>query len=108
MPGNGLGFEYRENVVFHRQFAEDGRLLRQIAYTEVAGAQVHRNIGNVLIVDYHPACVGGNKTDDDVETGGFAGPVGAQKAYHFTLFQAEADTVDDPASAVTFPDLISR
>src|SRR3974390_3042884 len=105
MPGNGLGFQHGQNVVFHSQLAEDGRLLRQVANAKVSCPQVHGNIGNVLIVDYHPAGVSGNEADDDVETGGFAGSIGAQKADHFPLFQAEADTVDHSASAVTFSDL---
>ncbi len=108
MPRNRLRFQHRQDVVFDRQLAEDRRLLRQVADPEVPRPKVHRNIGDILVVDDYPAGVGGNEADNDVKAGGFSGAVGTQQADNFALFYVEADAVDDPASAVTFADLVRR
>ena len=61
-----------------------------------------------LLVDDYASRVSGNQPNHDVEAGGLTGSIWAQKSHHFALFYVEADAVDDPSSAVAFPDLISR
>src|SRR5215471_2438582 len=108
MPGNRLRFEHSQNVVFYGQLAEDRRLLRQVADAKVPRTEVHRYVRDLLIVDDDPAGVGGDEAYDDVKTGSLTGTVGAEEAYDLTLFNVQTDAVDDPTSAVTFSDLISR
>ena len=74
----------------------------------IARPQVHRNVGNVLAIDQHPAGVGRDQADNDVEAGGLAGAVRPQQPDHFTLLDMETDAVDYPSSAVAFADLVSR
>ena len=74
----------------------------------IARPQVHGHVGDVLPVDQHAPAIGGNQPHDDVKAGGFAGSVRPQQANNFTLFYMEIDIADDPTTAVTFADLISR
>ncbi len=74
----------------------------------IACPQVHRDVGDFLAIDEHPAGFGRDQADDHVEAGGFAGAVRPQKPNNFTLFYMETDVVDDPTTAVTFSDLLSR
>ena len=58
--------EYGEDVVFHREFAEYGVFLRQIAYA-VLGAFVHREMSYVHIVDEYLSAVGLHQPDYHVK-----------------------------------------
>src|SRR4051812_20413061 len=66
VPGDGLRFQNRQNVLFHGQLAEDRRLLRQVADVKVARPQVHGHIGDlrilVVVRDDDAAAIGWRKT----------------------------------------------
>jgi hypothetical protein len=65
-------------------------------------------VGDVLPIDQHSSGVGWNQSHDNVKAGGFPGAVWAQQANNFALFYMEIDIADDPTTAVTFADLLSR
>ncbi|MCY1418654.1 hypothetical protein D9M71_342180 [compost metagenome] len=61
---------------------------------------MHRQMGDILLVDAYHALVGADQTDDHVETGGLAGAVGAEQADDLAAVDAHADVADDLAAFV--------
>ena len=94
-------FENREQVLLHREAAEDRRLLRQIA-DPFARTDVHRIVGDVLAVENHPAGVGPGETDGHVEGGGFAGAVRPEQADDLAGSDFDVHAAHDGAAAVRF------
>ncbi len=92
LPGRPVeivaGLQDRHHVVLDRQLAEDGRLLRQIAQSQL-GAAVHRQEGDVLPVEVDPARIAINEPHDHVERGRFAGTVRPEQANHFAVGDLE-------------------
>ena len=68
------GLEDREDVVRHRELAEDRRLLRQVGDAEPR-APVHRQVGDLLLAEKDASPVGRTPPDDHVEGRGLAGAV---------------------------------
>ncbi len=101
---HGQRFENRQQVLFHRQLAEDAGLLRQIA-DAAARALVHRQVGDVLIVHQDAPGIGADQPDDHVERRGFPRAVRAQQAHHFALLHEHRDIVHDAAAAIGLGDL---
>src|SRR5204863_414726 len=87
------GLEDRHQVLLDRQLAEDRGLLRKVA-DALAGALVHRQVGDVLVVDEDASGIGADEADDHVEAGGLAGAVRAEQADHFALLDEEGNAVD--------------
>jgi hypothetical protein len=77
-----LQFQHRADVLFHRQAAEHGRVLRQVRKAH-ARALVDGHRGDDVAVDLDASGVRGHQADDHVETGGLAGAVGAEQADDF-------------------------
>ena len=48
-PGNGKNLQNRHDVLFNRQFTEDGRLLRQVS-DPLLRPQIHRTIRDIFVV----------------------------------------------------------
>ncbi|MNP56156.1 hypothetical protein D3C76_1508600 [compost metagenome] len=67
---------------------------------------MHRQVGDVLLVDAHHALVGADQPDDHVEAGGLAGAVRAEKADDLPAFDAHADITDDLAAFVTLGEVL--
>ena len=65
-------------VIGDRQFAEDRRLLGEIADTGARTA-VHRLVADVQVVDQYATLVCLNQADDHIEASGLAGTVGAKQ-----------------------------
>src|SRR5690625_7115338 len=61
---------------------------------------MHGQAGEVALLEQDAAAIGPDEADDDVETGGLAGPVRAQQADDLTAGHAEGDIDDDLASLV--------
>src|SRR5690606_19994599 len=95
----GAQFEDGEYVFRHAQAAEHRGFLRQVADSE-ACARVHRQGGDIAIVDLDGAVVGRDEADDHVERGGLARAVGAEQADDFALVEAEREVADDGAPAI--------
>ena len=75
------GLEDGHEVLADSQFPEDRGLLGEVAYP-AAGPLVHGQGGYILVVDGYRAAIGTDDADDHIETGGLAGPVGAQQSDH--------------------------
>jgi len=101
----GAGLEDGADVVRHRQLAEDRGFLRQVADAG-AGAAVHGQVGDVLLVDADHALVGADQADDHVEAGGLAGAVGAEQADDLPAVDAHADVADDLAALVALGEVL--
>jgi len=59
-----------------------------------------------LVISEDRAIVGGDQAGDHVETGGLAGPVGAQQARHFAAGEVQADALDHRASTERLADAV--
>src|SRR4029453_16629636 len=80
----GHRLENRENVLFHRHFAEDRLLLRQITHPE-PGPFVHRVIGYVVSRENNKAAVWPDETYDHVKGRRLAGAVFAPQTHDLAL-----------------------
>ena len=63
-------------------------------------APVHRQRGDVLVVDQHLARIGGDQPGDDVEAGGLAGAVRPQQAHGLAAMDVERDVAQHRAAAI--------
>jgi hypothetical protein len=84
-PGEFGHFQHGLNIVLNAQLAKYRGFLRQVANTH-AGTPVHGQPCYFLVVKEHPSFLGLYKAHHHIESGGFAGPIGTQQPYNFTLF----------------------
>ena len=73
------------DILFHGHFAENRGFLRQIADAE-PGALVNGQVAQLLSVQHHAACIGGNQADNHVKAGGLTRAVGTEQADDFAAF----------------------
>ena len=97
--------EHGADVVFNGHFAEYGFFLCEVSDSGL-GATVDGIFGDVEVVEEDSSFVGSDKTDGHVERGGFAGSVGAEKAYDFALFHVDGDMVGYGALSVFFYEVV--
>ena len=95
----GTGFQDREDIVPHRKPSEYRGFLRQVA-DPAPRTLVHREGGDILAIDDDGAAIRTNDTDDHVETGRLARPVGAEQSHHLAALYAQGDVLDDLPAAV--------
>src|SRR5690606_19767380 len=88
----------REDVVLDAQLAEYRGLLREIAEAE-AGPVVHRQVGEVAVIEQDSSAVAADQADQHVEGGRLAGAVRPEQADDLAAFQAKGNALDD------FPEL---
>ncbi|MDT4867008.1 hypothetical protein FQZ97_1018970 [compost metagenome] len=93
------GLEDGHDVVGHAELAENRGFLRQVT-DPCAGAAVHRQVADVVVVDQDAALVGLHQADDHVEAGGLARTVGAEQADDLPAVDAQADVTHDLAALV--------
>src|ERR1700728_12165 len=86
--------ENRQYVVFHRQLAEHGRLLRQITESELR-APVHRQRGQVRPVEVDTTRIARHQADDHVEGGGLARAGGAEQSHDLAAADLERQVAHD-------------
>ena len=91
---DGKCLKNREKIFLHGQALKDGPLLGQIPNSP-AGTTVHGHGGHILAGELGGARGGANQADQHVETGGFASPVGTQKAYDLSRPNTKIDPVND-------------
>ena len=95
------GFQDRHDVFFHGQAAEDAGFLGQIADAALSAA-MHGQMGDVCLIDIDPSGIRFHQAHDHVETGGLAGPVGAEQADDLAGFHVQGDIFDNPAALIAF------
>ncbi len=78
------------DILLDRQAAEDRSFLRQVADPQ-SRALVHRQLGDVVAVEFDGAAIGRNQSRDHVEHGGLACPVRAQQADRLAASDIDAD-----------------
>ena len=83
----------------HAHRAEYGGLLRQVAHT-LLGAAVHRQVGDLFVVQEDLSAVGFDQAGDHIERGGLSGAVRPEQAYDFALFDFDGDALDHGAFSV--------
>src|SRR5581483_4993272 len=106
MPGDGLRFQDRQDVLLDRQLAKNRGFLRQVADAKVTRPQVHGRVGNVLIIEQDAARIRRRQPHYHVKAGGFAGSVWAQQTYDLPLLHAETHTVHNPTPTVGLADFL--
>ena len=95
----GQRLQDRHDVLVHRQLAEYGRLLRQVADAQ-ACPLVHRHIGDVRFVNEDAPRIRADQADDHVERSGLARAVGAEQADHTSPLHGEGEIADDLPTSV--------
>jgi len=67
---------------------------------------VHRQVGDVVLIDQHAALVGIHQADDHVKAGGLAGAVGAEQADDLPAFNGQADIAHDLPALVALGQML--
>ena len=93
-------FHHAQQILLHRELAEDARFLGQVAHAAFLGAAIHGPVGDVLAGEHDRAGVGLDHAAGHAEGGRLAGAVGAQQADDLARIDFEIDAVDDAAAAV--------
>src|SRR5271167_724325 len=106
MPGDGLRFENRQDVLLDRELAKHRSLLREVADAVLPCPQIHRDVSNVVVVDQDSTRVRGDEANDGVEGCSLAGTVRSKQTNDFALLDAQADPVYNAAAAIRFADFI--
>src|SRR5690606_12154866 len=97
--------EYRPDIPFDGEAAEDRRLLRQIADAEACPA-IHRQIRDVVAVQADSAVVCRDQAGDDVEAGRLAGAVRPEEADDLTAIDRDSDPPEHRALAIALADVL--
>jgi hypothetical protein len=100
VPGDRLGFQHGENILLNRELSENRGLLGEITDPELPCPLVHGHVRNLFLVYEDSARVGGYQADDRVESGRFTGAIRPQQTDNFSLRNADAHTVYNPAAAI--------
>ena len=98
-------FKHEVEILAHREAAEDGGLLRQIAYSR-ARALVHRQSGELLPAEPYVSGVGDDAPDYHVEGRALARAVRPEQPYYLALLYLDADFVDDAPPAEALDELL--
>src|ERR1700687_1679809 len=106
MPGDGLRLENRQDVLLDRELTKYRSFLREIADAVLARPQIHRDVGNVVVVDQDSTGVRGDEAHDRVEGRSLTGSVRSKQTNDFALLDAQADPVYNAAVAIGFADFI--
>src|SRR5882724_10708152 len=94
-------FEHRADILFDREAAKDRGLLRQIANPQPR-ALIHRELGDVVAVEFDGAAIRLDQAGDHVEHGGLAGAVRTQQADRLAAADIDADAAHHLPRAETF------
>ena len=92
--------QHRADILLHRETAKDRRFLRQIADAE-PGALIHRQLGDVVAIEFDGAAIGLDQAGDHVKHRGLAGAVRAQQTHRLAAADIDADAAHDLAAAET-------
>ena len=92
--------QHRADILLHGEAAEDRGFLRQIADAE-PGALIHRQLGDVVAVEFDGAAIGLDQAGDHVEHRGLAGAVRAEQTHRLAAADIDADAAHDLARAET-------
>jgi len=69
--------QHRADILLHGKTAKNRSFLRQVTDPE-PGALIHRQLGDVMAIEFDGAAIGLDQAGDHVEHRGLAGAVGAQ------------------------------
>src|SRR3954467_2328941 len=95
----GQGFEDSEQILLHRKLAEYGGLLRQVADASTR-TLVHRQFGNVIIVEKHAPRIRADKADDHVERSCLSRSVRPEKSDHLSVVNTDRDIIHHPPATI--------
>jgi hypothetical protein len=88
----GEGLQDGQDVLLHRELAEDRGLLGQVAHPQ-AGPLVHGDLGDVPVVQEDLPPVRGDEPHHHVEGGGLPCPVGPQEPHDLPLLDLQVHAV---------------
>jgi len=92
-------FEHAEDVLLHGELPEHRRLLRQVA-DPLPRPLVHRQAGDLLLVEQHLPRIGLDEADDHIEGRGLARAVRAEKPHDLALLHFEGRAFDHLALVI--------
>jgi len=91
----GLRLEDGEDILLHRELAEDRWLLRQIADAKIPRTQVHRHARNVGIVHHDASGLRHDQSYDHVKAGCLPGAVRTEETDHLAARDLDVDPAND-------------
>ncbi|MCY1369396.1 hypothetical protein D9M69_564340 [compost metagenome] len=94
------------DIILYTQVAEHRGLLGQVAYPQL-GALIHRQTGNVYVIEPYFPGIGLDQSHRHIKRCGFTCTVRTQQTYNFPLFHLVAHVVIDQALPV-FLDQVFR
>ena len=92
--------EHGADILLDGEAAKDRGFLRQIADAEPR-ALIHRQLGDVVAIEFDGAAIGLDQAGDHVEHRGLAGAVRAQQTDRLAAADIDADAAHDLAGAET-------
>src|SRR5258705_7197297 len=99
--------EHGADILLHGEAAKDRGFLRQVADAEPR-ALIHRQLGDVVAVEFDGAAIRLDQPGDHVEHRGLAGAVGAEQAHRLAAADIYADAAHDLAGAETLFHAVDR
>ena len=97
-PRQSGHFQHGHQIVLDAQLPEYGGLLRQVSNAHL-GPFIHRQPGDIGIVQEDIPRIGSDEADHHVESGSLAGAVRAQQSYDLSLLELDGNMVyHGPAS----------
>jgi len=99
------GLEHGAEVAFDRQSPEHGGLLREIA-DALLRPEIHGQVGDLGVIEEHPAPVRPRQSDHDVEGRRLAGAVGPKQPDDLSLGDLDRHVLDHGPAPVHLPDVL--
>ncbi len=91
--------KHGHDIVLHRQLTEHAGLLRQVANAGT-GTLIHREIGDLLVVNIHMSLIGNDEARGHVKRCGLSGTVRTKQSHDLALTHVERHVVGHRAAAV--------
>src|SRR6185436_16783946 len=95
-----------ENILLDRELPENRGFLRQISHSQACAA-VHRQAGNVALLESYGSFIRPNYTNDHIEGSGFSCAIRPEQADDFASGNLDGNSVYDPALTVFLNQLLS-
>jgi hypothetical protein len=86
-------FQYSADVILNTELPKYGRFLRKIANTHLRSL-VHRELGNILVIDKDPAFVRLDQAHGHIESSGLPGTVRSKQTNYFSLLYLDGNVIN--------------
>src|SRR5512142_866332 len=88
----GCKFKDGTNVIFHAQFPENGRFLRQVTDSALCAAE-HGLFRDIEVIQVDGSGKGLDQSDDDIKGSGFTGAVWSEQSDDLSLLYLDGNFI---------------